>query len=454
MEMPPSPDSASGPSPEPAAQPTSVPKTPSAAPPSSASGAAASAPTSSPSPLQDLAPSALKQAAGGTAPAAGSSPSAPPSSGGLSGWKRALALAGGGLGATAIIAAGVVLATRHPGAPVAKQPASQASVTSVAAGFSPVSLPGAASTGVFTSATCPGATTCYVVGGGASGLIASTADGRAWIATAVPQARQLTAVACVSPARCWAGGETPDGSALIVATTDGRTWRTQIVTPDTVISSIACPAPAACIAVGTNFRRPGLSDVFATTNGGVTWGRRPLPARDAQPFAVSCWDTTRCMAAGGGGPWTTADLGATWQGHSTPGPSANTGGAGYLLDSVTYVSADDVWTVGGTQCGGAGVTQCDGWAFHSTDGGVTWTPYAQADRKFPFAQQVVCGGAHCLVLAQAFSSSSIEATDDGSSWRSAETLKALLDTLACSSRDFCVAAGSAGLSPALYRTGG
>ncbi|HEY7927294.1 MAG TPA: hypothetical protein VIG86_07740 [Candidatus Dormibacteraeota bacterium] len=367
---------------------------------------------------------------------------APPRWRGMSGWKQRLALTAGGLGVVTITA-GVVLATRHPGTSASKRQAS---------GFSWISVPSLASTGSFRSASCPGATMCYVVGGGAAGFIASTTNGRAWSTTAVPQVQQLTAVACPSPSRCWAGGETRAGSAVIVATTDGRTWNTQTATPDAVITSIACPSSAVCLAVGTDFSRQDLSDVFATIDGGATWRPRPLPAGDAHPLAVSCWDSTRCMEVGGGGTWTTSNVGATWQGRPTPGPPA-TGGFGYVLDSVTYISATDVWTVGGSQCGGVTATQCDGWAFHSTDGGATWTPYAQADRKFPFAQQVVCDGPHCLVLAQAFKSSSVEDTQGGASWRTTATANAQLDTLACSSRNYlCVAGGSIGTSPALFRT--
>lgn len=368
----------------------------------------------------------------------------------------------------ASVATGVVLTRSSPSTtaigpgPIASSGPTTAALPSRAApgnvaqlatsGFSPVAVPGVAGAGTtaFLDATCPSATRCYVVGGGTTGTVAVTTDGaRTWSSSTVTGTTLLSAIACPTPTRCWATGTADNGDAIVVLTTSGDTWTPAFSGPGLLLSSIACPTTAGCIAVGANLAR-NLRDVVATTDGGKTWSVRSLPDPTASLLAVRCHDATHCIAVGTGA-WSTATLGASWSDVSPPrqpstGPQSGFS-LGFVLADVTYAATSDVWVVGGAQCGGQGVTQCPAFTFHSTNGGRTWTPYEKAAQTFAFAWQIHCQASACILIGQAFSTSSILVTTDGTSWRVVQSAGGQLNALACAGGTVCIVAGGSPTGP-------
>ena len=117
----------------------------------------------------------------------------------------------------------------------------------------------------------------------------------------------LNAVACPSPARCWAVGQTasaPGGNTLsesrdplLKQETAGH-WRTvALATPGNALEAIACPGAADCWAVGGN--AAGGQPVIEHWTGG-TWQLAPSPVvSGSQLDTVSCASATACWVAGG-----------------------------------------------------------------------------------------------------------------------------------------------------------
>jgi photosystem II stability/assembly factor-like uncharacterized protein len=208
-----------------------------------------------------------------------------------------------------------------------------------------------------------------------------------------------------------------------------------------------------CIAVGTN-QQQGVVDAVATTDGGGTWQVRAVPSNAFRLTAVRCHDAGNCLAVGNGA-WITADVGATW--HDTglapapPSPGQSLGGFAWQLIGVTYISASDIWVVGGLPCGGYQATQCPAFIFHTVDGGRSWTPNASAPpQSFAYGWQIHCQGSSCLLVTQAFHTSSILLTSNGATWHQTQTVSGQLNALACSSGGFCVVAGRDAAGPDLF----
>jgi hypothetical protein len=117
----------------------------------------------------------------------------------------------------------------------------------------------------------------------------------------------LNAVACPSPARCWAVGQTasaPGGNTLsesrdplLKQETSGR-WRTvALAAPGDALEAIACPEAVDCWAVGGN--AAGGRAVIEHWAGG-TWQLTPSPVvSGSQLDAVSCASARACWATGG-----------------------------------------------------------------------------------------------------------------------------------------------------------
>jgi len=117
----------------------------------------------------------------------------------------------------------------------------------------------------------------------------------------------LNAVACPSPARCWAVGQTasaPGGNTLsetrdplLKQETAGH-WRTvALATPGDALEAIACPGAADCWAVGGN----GAGGQAVIEHwAGHTWQLAPSPVvSGSQLDAVSCASAGACWATGG-----------------------------------------------------------------------------------------------------------------------------------------------------------
>ena len=117
----------------------------------------------------------------------------------------------------------------------------------------------------------------------------------------------LNAVACPSPARCWAVGQVasaPGGNTLSEARnpllrqeTAGRWSTVTLATPGDALEAITCPTAADCWAVGGN--AAGGRAVIVHWTGGP-WHVTPSPVLSgSQLDAVSCASANACWATGG-----------------------------------------------------------------------------------------------------------------------------------------------------------
>ncbi|MGH7640292.1 MAG: putative Ig domain-containing protein [Candidatus Dormibacteria bacterium] len=306
-------------------------------------------------------------------------------------------------------------------------------------------------------ATCPSAERCYVVGVDAGkGVVTTTSDaGRSWSTQTIGGSSQLVAISCPAARTCYVGGGSTNPQMF--GTTDGGgEWSTETVPIGAAIDSIGCASLSDCLAVG-NQSPTRQGSVIATQNGGISWTSGNAPGSGL--VAVRCVDKSHCWASGGGA-WFTGNLGATWKDESPPqpgstpnGPPVGFGGYSEITD-VEFQSPTDGWVVGGNQCGGEGATQCPGIAYHTTNGGATWT-LSRASRSLPFGWQIACQGVVCLMVDQASYYSEIVYTpNDGRSWVKLKRVPPEIFALACNpGRTFCVAAGGNGRSPALLTLG-
>jgi hypothetical protein len=325
-------------------------------------------------------------------------------------------------------------------------------------------VPGAPAT--YYDAACPSETSCHVVGSASGhGIVTSTSDGgRSWSTFVVANSNQLLALSCPSVSVCYAGGSVGGGGATIIVTRNaGTTWSAQPVPTGAVVASIGCGDPRSCIAVGSSAQAQASQSTVIATRNGADWAFTGFGGSTTSGIAnglttVRCFDAGHCWAAGPGA-WFTPDLGATWHDMSPPPEGCPAGTVTCVSTStetidVEFQSASDGWLIGGHQCGGQGVTECPGVAYHTTDGGASWA-LSRASQNYPFGWQIACQNSTCLMVAQAFTHSVILGTNDnGASWSTLQTVATSINALACTPRhSFCVAAGGLQGRPALLTVG-
>ncbi|MHB8342397.1 MAG: WD40/YVTN/BNR-like repeat-containing protein, partial [Mycobacteriales bacterium] len=309
--------------------------------------------------------------------------------------------------------------------------------------------------------SCPGATTCYAVGGptaSGTGAVVSTQDGRTWTVTPVGGTSVLYAVACSGLHDCEAVGAASGTQGVAAATTNGASWTAQSVPAGTLpLDSVACPAAKSCLAVGaTAVSAPARRSSVASFDG-AAWTGHTGPSTKYGPtllYSVSCPDAAHCWAVGGGA-FFSPDLGTSWSNQTPPinGPAVGctpTGGCASwsLLYGVYFTSATSGVIVGGDQCGGPMTTFCPGAAFTTSDGGAQWVYWADAHSSFntstiPFFQQVFCRSGGCLATAQRFHDSAILTSPDGRHWQQVSNAAGFLYGLACGPGGPCFAVGTA-----------
>ena len=319
---------------------------------------------------------------------------------------------------------------------------------------------------VYDDATCPSSLDCYAVGwSGSAGVVTATTNGgRTWSTHDVPGSGGLDAIGCASSQNCVVGGSAPKGAAAasggqVFATEDGaRSWTAESVPGVSAVTSIACPSSSDCLAVAIPVGSTTASTLIATTDAGTTWSPATSPGNDLT--TVRCVATADCWLAGPG-VFFSSDLGQSWQAQPPPQPPLPTTpgfGIGTIyysnLTDVEFQSASDGWAVGGDQCGGERATACAGAAFHTVDGGATWT-VSQASLRLDFGWQVACQAVSCLLVTQAFHSSELFASiDNGSHWTKFFDHSGQINALACSpDRTVCILAGGSGGTPFLYTLG-
>lgn len=119
-----------------------------------------------------------------------------------------------------------------------------------------------------------------------------------------PDGNPFFAISCPTTTFCWAGGY-----SQLAHTADGTTWTTQ---PAVEINAISCADTTHCVAVGDS------GEVLTSTNG-TTWSSQVINGGGFL-LGVSCVATTStCYATGAGGfIFKSTDSGLTWMNLGSP----------------------------------------------------------------------------------------------------------------------------------------
>jgi photosystem II stability/assembly factor-like uncharacterized protein len=278
-----------------------------------------------------------------------------------------------------------------------------------AAGWSAETSP---TTSPLLGVSCPDASDCWAVGGGAGvSKIIHTSNGAAssptWSAQtpAAGAFAQYNDVDCVNTSDCWAIGSVYNVAPLLAATTNGgSTWTAQTPPgPVTVaLQGLSCPSASNCIAVGGVLGT--FPTIIATTNGGSTWTTQSSPTTThTQLNDVDCPSTSVCFAVGGNaGAATiiaTTNGGATWTAQTPPAADD------VALNSIDCPSTSVCFAVGNAVTGTGEIAA-------TTNGGATWS--YQSDGTAQSLNDVSCWDATDCVAVGA--SGTIVGTSNGTGW--------------------------------------
>jgi hypothetical protein len=225
------------------------------------------------------------------------------------------------------------------------------------------------------SVSCENTADCTAVGGVSAGkAVYSTDGGKSWTLSSVPPAT-ASGVTCTA-STCIVAGESP-----YVSVNGGQTWSAKTVSggSDGYFSASCTTDGATCLAIGTNTAggtNPG--DLGLSTDGGSTWTNEDvrLPASSASFQAVSCWNTSDCMAIGPD-PATTdpfSIIGSVTQNSGTSfGPLFQPGTGSVSLHLVSGVPVFGFTCSASGRCIVAASNSAGAVAYTSSDDGATWT---------------------------------------------------------------------------------
>ncbi len=213
--------------------------------------------------------------------------------------------------------------------------------TNSGAGWTRLSLPSGEKS--LALVDCRSRNNCTMVGGGRSGwgatVITTTDGGRSWAQTSLPQMTSglvgpdiSNGISCPSSTPCFIVGEEAPGdgspSGLVFTSSNAENlWMSQSVPPGTTgLASISCRTATTCVVVGGGIGPRGEESgamALTTTDAGITWTRRSVPAAVIGLGSVSCPTVDRCVATGSSSSGTnpsgiqpavatTSDGGVTW----------------------------------------------------------------------------------------------------------------------------------------------
>ncbi|MBI1850090.1 MAG: hypothetical protein HYR85_07075 [Planctomycetes bacterium] len=187
-----------------------------------------------------------------------------------------------------------------------------------------------------------------------TGIIWSTTDGGLhWRSGAAIHA--VNAMHFVDSLTGWVVGVPPTlgaGGPISRTVDGGRSWTNQATTLDAELYGVDFTTSRRGFAVG----RHGL--ILATTDGGSTWVRRPVPTEFADTFFLGI------EAVGGVGVWVVGQNGTILFSSDGVNFLPQSSGTTATLRSVSFVTNLNGW-----------VTGDDGTVLATFDGGTTWVPF-------------------------------------------------------------------------------
>ena len=194
-------------------------------------------------------------------------------------------------------------------------------------------------------------------------------------------------------------------------------------------NAVTCTDTTHCLAVGGV--DSGGAVAATSSDGGVSWFNQPVPQGSTTLNSVSCGDGQHCAAVGQGVIVSTSDGGNTWSAHTPPTKNIT-------LLGVTCMSS--------TVCIASGVTPVPNGPFSgqvdmSSDGGKSWS-----EASMPQGTQAL-GGVACptATVCIAVGGSIMVSQDGGATWTPrniASGLTSALRSVACTSPTHCIAVGA------------
>jgi photosystem II stability/assembly factor-like uncharacterized protein len=289
-----------------------------------------------------------------------------------------------------------------------------------------------------------------------AGGLAAPASTLAWSKEPLPGGiGSLNGVSCVAHsggALCVAVGQNKAFTAgmAIVSNDGGASWRSvSLPAGVAALLDVSCSSVSRCWAVGARDESGDHAVILGSTDGGNTWQHETVPeltANVATPYlqSISCRGD-HCLATGvrAGAILTTSNGGQSWSAHRAPQPCSGFCAA-FTPDTVELASSSVGYAGGGSQCGGQGVTHCQGMVWKTTDGGAKWKVLF---KKAPFVDAIACiDQSHCWVASATFKTGEMYGTANGGKTWSHQTLpkfSGYFNSIACvrSAHDDCFAVG-------------
>ena len=253
---------------------------------------------------------------------------------------------------------------------------------------------------------CPSNTTCYADSLG--GQLEYTHDGgSSWQhATGTGTATSLPQISCVTEQDCDVLADIAGSGSTFLTTTDGgQTWTSQPgpraslgggpASPGSpsqhglAQDAMSCATISSCVVIAYRGGFAGSSThVFATSDGGASWSKRRLPAPASGQFlpsGLSCTGTS-CVAVG------------SIVGRYTPRePGSGQAGAAQQARGVSTLA---------------------GAAYHSDDGGATWSASSRPPHGAVVTSLTCPDATDCFALSP---SAIVETQNGGQSWHTVST---------------------------------
>lgn len=216
----------------------------------------------------------------------------------------------------------------------------------------------------------------------------------------------------------------------VTSTTTATLVGPQIEAPDGsgpnqgAFTSVICTTSSSCIAVGVN----GSSGIAAiSADGGDTWAYQALPSGTPGLAAVSCANTTDCVAVGAGVELSTNNGGSNWSTHTPPTEGTTFYGV-FCQESLTCVAVGVLPNSVGPYSGEIAV---------SDDGGSTWSA-APVPSGTPGLAGVTCPtSTTCIAVGATI----LTSDDSGATWqqRTVNGGTQPLTSISCQSTTVCIA---------------
>lgn len=266
---------------------------------------------------------------------------------------------------------------------------------------------------------------------------------RGWIGKQLLPSAELDSLSCPpGTSVCVAAGGIAGGSSIVERTTDGgATWAGQTFTQTANIGTlddVSCTDAAHCLASGG-----GTSGTAFGTTDGTQWTQSTLPANTPELNSVSCTGVACYVVSFKGPSMYTSNFGQSWTAFTYP--TVTPGGGTFVPLAIRFQNAAVGFIVGiDSTCS---ASSCPSYILRSTNfgGNGSWS-YMSTPAANGVIESLACSSANDCVATGDFSGSAVSwrSTDDGATWSSGGGVAGDLavNSVSCPSADNCYVGGN------------